>query len=345
MRFRSVLILASLATTGVAHADVRATTRTRLIEAIAKHDTRTVESLVALPLRAEKLRFWNEECRKFWGVAVLVHTSELPAFVSCLAGEKVTAAPAGAATDAIYGPGFPLDIAFNADDKVTALTSASDPGSKPLRIDPTTFAAHVTKLAREIAPSAATQRAMQTRGSKAVRAELSLCVDETGATVPIASVADPALRSYEQDVAAAARAWKIQPFDFGGKPRLACASYIVGYPGSSLDQPAASPTEPSVVGATALEKLRTRGTPFIKPDAETKNKIAETDGKHVIAMFKLCIDVKGAPASITILKPSGYDAYDQKLEREMRTWAYKPWVVAGTAVPVCTAVTFVYDLR
>ena len=73
---------------GHARADDRAQIRSRLIEAINKRDTRVVEALVTLPLHAEKLRFSTESCRKFWGVSVLVRTSELGAFIDCLASDN-----------------------------------------------------------------------------------------------------------------------------------------------------------------------------------------------------------------------------------------------------------------
>jgi hypothetical protein len=31
--------------------------------------------------------------------------------------------------------------------------------------------------------------------------------------------------------------------------------------------------------------------------------------------------------------------------REMAKWAYKPYVVAGSAVRVCTVVTFIYSIE
>ncbi|MBL0219774.1 MAG: hypothetical protein IPQ07_38660 [Myxococcales bacterium] len=140
--------------------------------------------------------------------------------------------------DATYGPGLPLGIAFNADDKVIALTSSSAPGSKPLRIEPSTFASHVTSFTREISPSTETKRALDARGAKGVVAELSLCVDADGTTVPVATVADPALKSYEQDVAGAARSWKRSGrFSSTAKPLLSCATYIVSHPAAALDQP------------------------------------------------------------------------------------------------------------
>ncbi|MEO8842868.1 MAG: hypothetical protein ABI591_10620 [Kofleriaceae bacterium] len=321
--------------------------RAQLIEAINKRDAKTVESLVALPLRSEKMRFTGEPCRKFWGVAVLVHSTELPAFVDCIASQRVTAVTAGgdAKVDAIYGPGFPLVIGFDADDKVSALTSASEPGSKPLRIEPSTFASHVAKFSRVITPSATTKRTLDSRGAESVQAELSLCVDETGATVPVATVADPALKPYEQDVADAARSWTVEPFKLDGKPQLACATYIVGSSAAALDQPVQVAIAAGSIESRLLEPLRIRGSKVILPDAPTKTKIAETASRRVIASFKLCLDDKGAPHGITVIKPSGYDAYDQKIMREMANWAYKPYVVAGSAVPVCTAITFVYSME
>jgi hypothetical protein len=332
-----VLVLAVLGA-GQARADDRVQIRSRLIEAVNKRDTRAVESLVTLPLHAEKLRFSSDTCRKFWGVSVLVRASDLGAFVDCLASQQVTAlTTTDRKADAIFGPGFPLDIAFNADGKITALTSSSSPGTKPLLIEPSTFASHVTGFTRVIEPSKG--------GIKAIRAELSLCVDGDGATVPVATVADPVWKSYEQDVADAARAWKIEPFKLDGKPRLACATYIVGYPATALEGTVQLTSGLANVDVKALEKLRLRGTKVIVPDDATKTKIAQTAAKRVIGSFKLCVDDKGIPKDINVLKPTGYDAYDQKIMREMAKWAYKPYVVAGVAAQVCTVVTFIYALE
>lgn len=347
MRFQHLALVAAVLGATEARADDRAQVRARLIEAINKRDTRTVESLVSFPLRAEKLRFASETCRKFWGVSVLVRVSDLSAFVDCLAGQKVTALTSAGdiKLHATFGPGFPLGIAFNADGKVFALTSSSEPGSKPLRIEPSTFALHVTKFTREIMPSTDTQRILDARGAKGVQAELSLCVDADGATVPVATVADPALKAYEQDVADAVHGWKIEPFQFDGKVKLACATYIVGYPAAALDQPVQMTSGPAGVDSKLLEPLRVRGSKVIVPDDATKAKIIETDSKRVIGSFKLCVDDKGAPDDIKVLKPTGYDAYDQKIMREMAKWAYKPYVVAGSAVRVCTAITFIYVVK
>jgi hypothetical protein len=346
MRLQHLALAAAILGATPAHAGDRAQIRTRLIEAINNRDTRTVESLVAFPLHAEKVRFAGETCRKFWGVSVLVRQSDLSAFVDCVATQKLTplTSSADAKVDAVLGPGFSLGIAFNVDDKVIALVSSSEPGSRPLRIEPSTFASHVTSFTREIAPSEDTQRTLAAHGMTAVQAELSLCVDADGSTVPVATVADPALKSYEQDVVDAAHAWKVEPFQLGGKPLLACATYIVGYPAAAIGQRVQTST-PVGVDSKYLEPLRIRGSKLIVPDDATKAKIAETDARRVIGSFKLCVDDKGTPADIGVIKPTGYDAYDQKIMREMARWAYKPYVVAGSAVRVCTAITFIYSME
>ncbi len=328
-----------------ARAEERAQVRARLVESINKRDTRTIESLVAFPLRVEKVRFATDACRKFWGVSVLVRASDLNALVDCLASQKVTALASTATASAIFGPGFPLEIAFNADGKVFALISSSPPGTKPLRIEPSAFASHVTSFTRAIEPSKDTQRALDARGAKGVRAELSLCVDAEGTTVPVATVADAAFKSYEQDVVSAARGWKIEPFELEGKPQLACATYIVGYPAAALEHLVATTTSPANVDPKSLESLRVRGSKAIAPDDATKAKIAETASRRVVGSFKLCLDDKGVPQAVTVLKPTGYDAYDRKIMREMAKWVYKPYVVVGSAVPVCTAVTFIYSIE
>jgi hypothetical protein len=339
------LVAAVVVGAAEARADDRAQIRARLIEAINKRETRTVESLVAFPLRAEKMRFATETCRRFWGVSVLVRAHDLGAFVDCLGSLKVTALTAKAGTaNAIFGPGFSLDIAFNADDKVIALTSSSDPGWKPLRIEPSTFASHVTGFTREIAPSKDTQRILDARGAKSVVAELSLCVDAGGATVPVATAADPAFKAYEQDVAKAAHGWKIEPFKFGDAPQLACATYFVGHPAAVLDQPIQM-TSSVGVSSTRLEPLRVRGSRMVVPDAATKAKINETASRRAIGTFRLCLDDKGVPKDIEMIETTGYEAYDQKIRREMATWAYKPYVVAGTALAVCTTVVFIYSMK
>ena len=50
-------------------------------------------------------------------------------------------------------------------------------------------------------------------------------------------------------------------------------------------------------------------------------------------------------AELNVIKASGFPAYDQKIQREMRNWKYRPFMINGKAAPVCTAVTFIYQQK
>jgi TonB family protein len=70
------------------------------------------------------------------------------------------------------------------------------------------------------------------------------------------------------------------------------------------------------------------------------------DGKsQTRGTFKMCLDTDGNIASVSTLRTTGYDAYDERLTSGIRTWRYEPYRVNGQAHAVCTVVTFVYAVR
>jgi hypothetical protein len=98
---------------------------------------------------------------------------------------------------------------------------------------------------------------------------------------------------------------------------------------------------PRIVPSRALEAQRLTGNILIHPSASITKTISKK-GQRVITVEKMCLDAKGIVSSLTLLRSSGYPSYDAKLEGEMQSWTYRPFKVNGTAVPVCTAVTFIY---
>ena len=118
-------------------------------------------------------------------------------------------------------------------------------------------------------------------------------------------------------------------------------------PKEQAGDPDAPPAEepvlpPKVVPSAALEAQRVRGTTQILPDPEDAAALQQ-GGKRAVAVYKLCLDETGAVSQVRLLKSSGRPAYDQKIERAMRDWAYRPFLVNNVASPVCTAITFVYQ--
>ncbi len=109
--------------------------------------------------------------------------------------------------------------------------------------------------------------------------------------------------------------------------------------------PPPPPLPPQNVAPSVLDSYRIAGDTAITPNDATKIKI-EADGKtKIVGAFKLCVNVDGAVSSVSQLKATGYPSYDADILNGMRQWRYRPYQVNGKAVPVCTAVTFVYSQR
>ncbi len=110
--------------------------------------------------------------------------------------------------------------------------------------------------------------------------------------------------------------------------------------------PPPPPAPPQNVPPTLLEGSRIAGEKMIVPDDVTKTEIQRSGKDKIIASFKLCINTGGEVTSVNMLKSSSFPAYDNKILTKMRTeWKYRPYAVNGRAVPVCTAVTFIYSQK
>ncbi len=110
--------------------------------------------------------------------------------------------------------------------------------------------------------------------------------------------------------------------------------------------PPPPPAPPQNVPPTLLEGSRIAGEKQIVPDDVTKTEIQRSGKDKIIGSFKLCINAGGAVTSVKMLKGTGFPAYDNKIQSKMNSeWKYKPYAVNGRAVPVCTAVTFIYSQK
>jgi protein TonB len=109
--------------------------------------------------------------------------------------------------------------------------------------------------------------------------------------------------------------------------------------------PPPPPAPPQNVPPTLLEGQRIAGNKQIIPNDVTKTEIQRSGKDKIVGSYKLCITVGGEINSISQLKSTGFGAYDAKIQAEMRNWRYKPYLVNGKAVPVCTAVTFIYSQK
>jgi hypothetical protein len=121
---------------------------------------------------------------------------------------------------------------------------------------------------------------------------------------------------------------------------------VEGGPGNVPPPPPPPPPpgkSPQVIAPTVLEGYRIAGNKMIVPDDTTKLDIAKAGKTKIVGSFKLCVDAAGAITSVNQLKSTGFQAYDTKIQTGIRQWRYKPFMVNGQPVPVCTAVTFIYS--
>lgn len=148
-------------------------------------------------------------------------------------------------------------------------------------------------------------------------------------------------------VRVACTGWNIAPM---WSPGLTCSlarwivlSGIVAIGGSSAlaDPPAAVPQR---VPPNALESLRVGARTDPVPDESDAQAMAHGTQPVLLAYVKLCVDAAGEPSSVVLLKSSGFPDYDAKLRAAVRTWRYRPFVVDGNARPVCTDVSFRYQV-
>ena len=102
---------------------------------------------------------------------------------------------------------------------------------------------------------------------------------------------------------------------------------------------------PQIVPPSALEGSRIAGDKNITPSDTTKTEIQRSGKGKIVGSYKLCVTVDGTVRSVEQLKSTGFGAYDSKIQSEMRDWRYRPYMVNGRPVPVCTAVTFIYSQR
>lgn len=110
--------------------------------------------------------------------------------------------------------------------------------------------------------------------------------------------------------------------------------------------PPPPPAPPQNVPPTMLEGSRIAGEKMISPEDNTKIEIQRSGKDKIVGSFKICLDINGGVSSVTMLKSTGFSAYDAKIQNKMRgEWRYRPYMANGKAVPVCTAVMFIYSQK
>jgi eukaryotic-like serine/threonine-protein kinase len=126
------------------------------------------------------------------------------------------------------------------------------------------------------------------------------------------------------------------------------APEIVPPPTPAAEPPPAAPAPvaPQVVAPTALDANRIAGDKSIVPDATTMAAIGRSGQTTLVSSYKVCVSAEGHINTATLLRSSGFPAYDAKIQTTIRKeWRYKPYMINGKATPVCTALRFIYSQK
>lgn len=196
---------------------------------------------------------------------------------------------------------------------------------------------------------------------------LKVCFDAGGAITSARVTTPSGSTDFDKEATAWAKKQKVKALVVGGKKKIAACSIserqsdagveggeeggvvggdVNGYAPPPPPPPPPPPAPPQVVPPKALESSRTGGNPEIRPDEASRKQIIKDGKDKVVSSWKLCLDNKGVISTVSMLKSSGYPGYDTKIETTMRTtWTYSPYILNGKAVPVCSAVTFIYSQK
>jgi hypothetical protein len=299
-----------------------------LLAAISKRDIATLKARSKLPLRVSYVWFPDPKCSAFSQDHVVVEAAQLTLLVDCLVdlGLKRDTGRGSA----MYEPG--MRLLFDLERGV--LRSLRGSNSEPLRIfvESEVFRAHVTS-GLDALPKPPSDDAF---------VELRVCASATGGVYDIKVLDQSKHADFAAAVETAVRGWTTSPFTRGGKAMRVCA--IERHAASPVEPPTPTspPGAPINIPPQALEANRIAGKLEITPDEKTKKAILASKKNRLVGSWKLCLNNRGAISEVTVLKGTGVPAYDAKVESDMRGWRYRPWLVDGKAVPICTVVTVIY---
>lgn len=330
----------------------------RVVEAIHAHDATAVRGLLADVVMHDALWFADRACTRRFGKPGTADKAAVPMLARCLAKQRAiattrrTALVSGAVLT--FEPGIEIEVQFERE-RVRWL-------GKP-RLTAQAFEALRARGSLQL------DDALAGKLTAPATAWLEICLERTGAIASKRVVeAQPAMAA--DAFLAATGDWQFRAFAPRKQATPICALALLAYPATSAPSTEVLPASqtpvpmsahvletvgnfdfgdvtfavPSMrVTPAALEAQRLLGSAKIEPDAATKHAMLRAKTTRVTAAFELCVDTNGRPDSVRRLKSSGFTAYDQQLERDMRRWRFRPYVIRGTARRVCT--TSAFDFR
>ncbi len=181
------------------------------------------------------------------------------------------------------------------------------------------------------------------------KAWIKLCLDADG-NVTGAHVREASSNRAARTFTAALADWKFKPFAPDGHAIPVCSLVLLAKPlelalaHESIPFPLSERSDVGlIVPIQALHRIH--GETAITPDDRSKVWLHKGGTRRLIGSYQLCLDAGGHVTDVRMLKSTGLADYDAKIIRNVKQWEYEPYLDEGTAIPVCSAVTFIYHQR
>jgi hypothetical protein len=336
-------------------------TRDRAIDALAaaSGDVAKMEQLFGDELVNAGVWFVDPRCALEFPGSDSVSRDKRRRFAECLVGLHLEPSPRHDALGDVvvltYAPGFELEARVT-DERLTWIGFESLEDDKLPTVSATTLETLRTGGDRNGPIDPTIAASLELSGSSHVAYTwMKVCIDGSGAVSDV-HVHETTSPQASAAFSEAARKWTFKPFVVEDAARPVCADVRTCFPASHAPPIEVVPMvpphksggrEPIVLtqqsAQTQLHRLEGTNV-MITPDDETKVEI-QRHQTSVAARFRICMAPSGRVDSIFTLYATGYPQYDRKLRNELQHWRYSPYVVDGEAVPVCTAVTFIYSQR
>lgn len=344
-----------------------------LTQAIRASDGKAVRAQLATSLVNGGVWFPDRACAKQFAAPGPIDAKAAPAFARCLARltPQLSTRRSSRRDGAVltYAPGLELELTFRGA-QVRWIGPPVHHGDAPVPLlTAQAFEALRTRGTTLVDDAVAPTLAGKLGKRRSVSAWLEVCLDAEGKVTKLTHH-DATSAEIGDAFVEAARSWAFRPFAVRGAPVEACSLSMVTYPSRHAPAvetlPRASTgtavnihdfddleldgvlggrvttiTPPSLmIAARTLERLRVTGKADIQPDAPTRRAMIQAKKLSVSARARVCIDVQGGVTTVSLIRRSGFAAYDAQLVREIRRWRFRPHVVGGTKREACATVTF-----
>jgi protein TonB len=108
--------------------------------------------------------------------------------------------------------------------------------------------------------------------------------------------------------------------------------------------PAPKAETPHAIPPATLKSLLATSNKIDVPEL-VQTQMKRDEKKKANAVIKVCIGTGGEVTTTSVIKSSGYSAYDDNLVAGIRSWRYRPYMADGRAVPACSAVAISFAIQ